>query len=117
MIVRICRSLRVVSPCWAVVAAVAVGAVFVTSCDAGPGMTLPTPGPGAAPITIVTHPSGALVTVNGVPVGAAPVTVQLNPGPARLRASMSGYYPAQEQRIVIERGAAATHELHLVASH
>jgi hypothetical protein len=86
-------------------------------CEASPGMALPAPRPGAAAITIVTHPAGAAVTVNGVPVGMGPVTVQLNPGPARVRATMSGYYPAQELSIVVERDAHATHELHLVASH
>jgi hypothetical protein len=86
------------------------------ACD-GPVPALPPAGPFAAPVTIVTTPPGASVTVNGVPVGSAPVTVSLNPGPARLRATMSGYYPAPETRIVVERGTATTHTLALVASH
>jgi len=68
-------------------------------------------------ITITTTPAGATVVVDGVAVGAAPVTVPLNPGPHRLRATLSGYYPAPETRIVVERGVAAVHALALVASH
>jgi hypothetical protein len=68
-------------------------------------------------ITITTTPPGATVVVDGAPVGASPVTVPLTPGPHRLRATMSGYYPAPETRIVVERGVVATHSLALVASH
>jgi hypothetical protein len=91
-------------------------AVHILGCE-GQAPSLPPPGPGATPITIVTTPPGAAVTVNGIPVGPAPVTVQLNPGPVRLRATMSGYYPAPETRVVVERGNAATHTIALVASH
>jgi hypothetical protein len=68
-------------------------------------------------ITITTTPAGATVVVDGAPVGASPVTVPLTPGPHRLRATMSGYYPAPETKIVVERGVTATHALALVASH
>jgi hypothetical protein len=91
-------------------------ALHLFGCE-GQAPSLPPPGPGAAPITITTTPSGAAVTVNGIPVGPSPVTVQLNPGPVRLRATMSGYYPAPETRVVVERGTAATHTIALVASH
>lgn len=91
-------------------------ALVVAGCE-GQVPSLPPPGPGAAPITIVTTPAGAAVTVNGIPVGPSPVTVQLNPGPVRLRATLSGYYPAPETRVVVERGTAATHTIALVASH
>ena len=74
-------------------------------------------GPAATPLTITTTPGGATVTVDGVGVGNSPVTVQVRPGPHRLRASMSGYYPAPETKIVVERGTAATHALSLVPSH
>ena len=93
-----------------------MSAVIVGACTAS-APTLPPAGPFATPVTIVTTPPGASVTVNGVPIGAAPVTVSLNPGPARLRATMSGYYPAPETRIVVERGTPTTHTLALVASH
>jgi hypothetical protein len=86
-------------------------------CSDAPTAALPAPRPGAAPITIVSTPPGATVTVNGVGVGQAPVTVALNPGPQRLRATMSGYYSAPETLIVVERDRAATHELYLVPSH
>jgi hypothetical protein len=69
------------------------------------------------PVTITTMPPGATVVVDGVAVGMAPVTVPLHPGPHRLRATLSGYYPAPETRIVVERGVASTHALALVASH
>lgn len=69
------------------------------------------------PVTITTAPAGASVVVDGALVGEAPVTVPLNPGPHRLRATMSGYYPAPELKIVVERGVPVTHALSLVASH
>lgn len=90
--------------------------LHLVGCE-GQAPSLPPPGPGAAPITIVTTPPGATVTVNGIPVGPSPVTVQLNPGPVRLRATLSGYHPAPETRAVVERGTAATHTIALVASH
>jgi hypothetical protein len=94
----------------------ALCALHLIGCE-GQAPSLPPPGPGAAPITIVTTPPGAAVTVNGIPVGPSPITVQLNPGPVRLRATLSGYYPAPETRVVVERGTAATHTIALVASH
>jgi hypothetical protein len=95
-----------------------LGAVLGTAgCTDGAPPALPAARPGAAAITIVSTPPGAAITVNGIAVGQAPVTVTLNVGPQRLRAAMSGYYPAPETPIVVERGVAATHELFLVASH
>ena len=105
-----CRMRRVVLPFLGLLA------LHVVGCE-GQAPSLPPPGPGASPITIVSTPPGAGVTVNGFPVGPAPVTVQLNPGPVRLRATMSGYYPAPETRVVVERGTAAIHTIALVASH
>lgn len=90
---------------------------LATSACEGVAPTLPPPGPRAANITVATTPAGASVTVNGIPVGQSPVTVRLNPGPVRLRATMSGYYPAPETPILVEGGVAATHTLSLVASH
>jgi hypothetical protein len=99
-----------------VAAAATLSVLWLEACNAA-APALPPAGPGAAPITIVTTPPGASVSVNGIPVGTAPVTVSLNPGPARLRATMSGYYPPPETRIVVERQTAATHAIALVASH
>jgi hypothetical protein len=50
-------------------------------------------------------------------VGGGPQTVTLNPGPHRIKASLSGYYPASEQKIQVGQGAPLTHTLTLVASH
>jgi hypothetical protein len=97
----------------------AVAAVFFAcalGCESA-DRALPPAAPGAADITIVTQPPGAAVVVDGQPHGPAPVTLKLNPGPHRLRASMSGYYPVPETRIVVERNTAASHTLTLVASH
>jgi hypothetical protein len=99
-----------------VVVVAAMSGLPLAACEAD-GPALPPAGPGAAPITIVTTPPGASVTINGIPVGTAPITVSLNPGPARVRATMSGYYPPPETRIVVERQTAATHTIALVASH
>jgi hypothetical protein len=93
----------------------------IGACDGA--TTAPVAPAGAAaddrrtPVTITTTPPGASVVVDGVVVGESPVTVPLNPGPHRLRATMSGYYPASETKIVVVRGEAATHTLALVASH
>lgn len=96
--------------------ALAAFTLILSGCDAAPAATLAT-GPGATDVTIVTTPPGAAVVVDGVNVGTGPVTVKMNPGPHRLRAMLSGYYPVQETRIVVERGVAASHQLTLVASH
>ncbi len=96
---------------------VSLSLCFVGACTDAPAVGLPDPGPAATPLTITTTPGGATVTVDGVGVGNSPVTVQVRPGPHRLRASMSGYYPAPETKIVVERGTAATHALSLVPSH
>jgi hypothetical protein len=95
---------------------VVVVTLLLVACESPP-TALAAPGPGAADITILTQPAGAAVIVDGQARGAAPVTLKLNPGPHRLRASLSGYYPAPETKIVVERATAATHTLPLVASH
>lgn len=101
--------------CLAVVALL----LSTTGCSdtASTTTALPDPGPGATALTIATTPGGAAVTVDGVGVGNSPITVSVKPGPHRLRASMSGYYPAPETKVVVERGAPATHTLSLVPSH
>ncbi len=90
---------------------------LVSGCEEAAPATLPPPGPGATPLTVTTTPPGAQVTINGVVVGTSPVTVEVSPGPKRVRATMSGYYPAPESTVVVERGRASSHALHLVASH
>lgn len=95
---------------------VVVVALVLAACDAAQAPSLPA-GPGAADVSVLTVPPGAAVVVDGVGVGLGPVTVKLNPGPHRLRATMSGYYPVQETKIVVERGVAQTQTLTLVASH
>lgn len=100
-----------------VAAACSVAPFVVGGCDAAPAAAAARAGPNAAPVTIETVPPGAAVLVDGQPAGNAPVTVLLNPGPHRLRASQSGYYPTQDTKIVVERGQAQTQTLTLVASH
>ncbi len=91
-------------------------AISSLACDA-PAAGLPDPGPAATALNIVTVPPGATVTVDNVNVGQGPVTVQVRPGPHRVQAMMSGYYPAPEVRIVVERGVPASASVQLVASH
>jgi hypothetical protein len=92
-------------------------AALLWGCEPAAAPALPPPGPGATPLTIVSTPPGAAVSVNGVIVGNAPVTVEVSPGPKKVRATLSGYYPAPAATVVVERGRPASHELHLVASH
>ena len=98
-----------------VVVVVVVLAVLTACESAAPAATVL--GAGAADITIVTTPAGAAVVVDGQARGSAPVTVKMNPGPHRLRAALSGYYPVPETKIIVERSVAVTHTLTLVASH
>lgn len=94
--------------------AVVLGAA---ACNGGAAPALPDPGPGGLGFTIRSEPAGAAVTVDGIPVGPAPVTVKLRPGPHRLRAALSGYYPAPETRVQVGSAEPAEVTLHLVASH
>ena len=95
--------------------------VLIGACDMGTSSTASATAVQGndrrTPITVTTSPPGASVVVDGAVVGEAPVTVPLNPGPHRLRATMSGYYPGAELKIVVERGVPTTHTLSLVASH
>ena len=89
---------------------------FLGSCEpATPA--LPAPGKDAIAITVRSEPPGASVLVDGVVVGAAPQTVRMNPGPHRIKAMMSGYYPSQESRIQVGGSESREHTLTLVASH
>jgi hypothetical protein len=97
---------------------------FLIACAAGAcepsGPSTATPVPGddrRTEVTVFTDPPGATVLVDGGAVGVSPVTIGLNPGPHRLRATLSGYYPAQEVRIVVERGKKQSHTISLVPSH
>ena len=86
----------------AMVLAAFILAVQAVACDgAAPKESAAhlAPGPRAVAITVTTTPPGGLVLIDGAPVGPAPVQVKLNPGPHRLKASGSGYFPVAEQRI------------------
>ena len=89
---------------------------LAAACDAS-GPALPPAGPNAVEIAVDSAPSGASITVDGSIVGTAPQVVKLNPGPHRLRASMSGYYPTQDTKIQVGEGEPTKHTLSLVASH
>lgn len=93
-----------------------VAALLVAACEAA---TAPAPIVGANAIEIVvrSEPPGATILIDGAAVGASPATVKLNPGPHRLRASMSGYYPAPETKIQVGKSEPRQHTLTLVASH
>ncbi len=89
---------------------------IAAACDAA-APTPPVVGPNAVEITVATNPPGATVLVDGASAGPSPAKVKLNPGPHRLRASMSGYYPAPETKIQVGASEPKEHTLTLVASH
>ena len=91
--------------------------VFALSGCESSAPAAPLAGPNAIEIVVRTEPSGATVVVDGAGVGPSPATVKLNPGPHRLRASMSGYYPAPEMKIQVGASEPREHTLTLVASH
>lgn len=69
------------------IAAVGVVALLVSGCA-----TIVAPGPDLVPIS--SKPSGAMVYVDGVPVGVTPVTVPLKrSGSGRIRIELEGYQP------------------------
>ena len=88
---------------------------LVAACEGA--TAAPTAGPNAVEIVVRSAPPGATILVDGSAVGASPATVKLNPGPHRLRASMSGYYPAPETKIQVGAEQPKEHTLTLVASH
>ena len=90
-------------------------ALALLGCEAAPAP--PVVGPNAIEIVVRSEPGGATILVDGAAVGPAPATVKLNPGPHRLRASMSGYYPAAETKIQVGASEPKEHTLTLVASH
>ncbi len=92
-------------------------AISSLACDDVPAAGLPDPGPAATALSVLTDPPGATVTVDNVNVGQGPVTVQVRPGPHRVQAMMSGYYPAAEVRVIVERGVPSSTSVKLVASH
>ncbi|MBI1948619.1 MAG: PEGA domain-containing protein [Deltaproteobacteria bacterium] len=89
----------------------------VVSCAGGAAPALPDPGQNGIAFTVKSEPAGASVVVDGVVVGAAPVEVKLRPGPHRVHATMSGYYPAPSTRVQVGTTEPAEVTLHLVASH
>ena len=91
-------------------------ALTCAGCDAVPPAR-PAAGPRAIAVTLTSQPPGAVLLVDGSAVGESPQTVRLNPGPHRLRATLSGYYPAPEQRFVVGEGEPAQVAITLTASH
>jgi hypothetical protein len=91
-------------------------ALTLAACDAAAPVA-PVAGPNAVELTIKTDPPGATVIVDGAPAGKGPLTLKLNPGPHRLRASMSGYTPGVDTKIQVGATEPKEHTLHLVASH
>ena len=75
------------------------------------------PGAQAVEVAIMTTPPGATVVVDGTPLGPAPHTVKLNPGPHVIKATKSGYFPAEERVRLSASDGARTVTLTLVASH
>src|SRR5688572_20494382 len=88
---------------------------YAAGCE--PAASVPVAGPNAIEIVVRTNPPGATVLVDGASAGPSPVTIKLNPGPHRLRASLSGYYPPPETRIQVGATEPREHTLTLVASH
>lgn len=69
------------------IAAVGVVALLVSGCA-----TIVAPGPDLVPIS--SKPPGAMVYVDGVPVGVTPVTIPLKrSGSGRIRIELEGYEP------------------------
>lgn len=94
-----------------------VAGLALCGCEPAKIGGLPDPGPNAVDVTIDTAPPGAAVIVDGTPVGNGPVTLKLNPGNHRLKASLTGYFPADQQLTVASGDAAKKVALTLVASH
>lgn len=86
-----------------------------TACQGASAPTLPDQGANPVPVTLQSSPSGARVSVDGVPVGTAPVTLPLRAGPHRVRMRMSGYF-AQDTRVQVNAGMPPV-ALKLIASH
>jgi hypothetical protein len=63
-------------------------------------------------LAITTEPSGALITVNGNPVGTSPQTIERPPGRYTIRATMDGRQPAG-RTLTVEAGMAYTVSLTL----
>lgn len=90
--------------------------LLATACEPA-ASPLPPAGPNAIEIVVRTEPPGGTILVDGAPVGPSPATVKLNPGPHRLKATMSGYYPSAETRIQVGAAEPREHVLTLIASH
>ena len=96
---------------------VVVAGLSSMGCEGSAAPNVTHAGPNAIEIVVRTEPPGATVVVDGAPFGPSPATMKLNPGPHRLRASMSGYYPAPEAKIQVGASEPREHVLTLVASH
>lgn len=105
-------------PLAARVLVVGLVAVLVAGIACEPATpALPPAGPNAVEVVLKTDPPGGTIVVDGAPLGPSPQTLKLNPGPHRLRASMSGYYPAPEMKIQVGSAGAREFTVPLVASH
>lgn len=91
--------------------------VGLTACKAPPVPALPDPGQNGVELTVKSVPDGASITIDGVAAGTAPVKVKLRPGPHRMRATLTGYYPGPDTRVQVGATEPPEVTLHLVASH
>lgn len=96
---------------------VAVLVVSGTAACEPAAPAVPPAGPNAIEIVIRTQPPGGRVLVDGAPAGDSPARVRLNPGPHRIKAVMSGYYPSTETKIQVGSTEPREHVLTLIASH
>ncbi len=97
--------------------ACALALLLGAGCAGKPPPALPDPGPNAVAFTVKSVPDGASVVIDGIAVGTAPVTIRLRPGPHRMRATLTGYYPGPDTRVQVGATEPASATLHLVASH
>jgi len=108
---------------WSAVARAAASALLVAvlvglaACTAAPAPALPDPGPNGVELTIKSAPDGASIVIDGIAAGTAPLKVKLRPGPHRMRASLTGYYPGPDTRVQVGATEPPEVTLHLVASH
>ena len=77
----------------------------------------PAAGPNAIEVVLRTEPPGGTILVDGASVGPSPAKVKLNPGPHRVKATMSGYYPSADTKIQVGQTEPREHVLTLIASH
>lgn len=97
--------------------ALVLAAAGTMACEAGAAPALPDPGPNGVTVALKSEPSGANVMVDGILLGPTPLDAKLRPGPHHVRAILSGYYPAPDERIQVGATEPTEVTLHLIASH